>query len=77
MQRALDEVSRSKTRVEERDSFKQRPDKELLSPPRTVRLGSVHSHLGPRGNVFSCLNAQKSVHSRLDSRVSVHLRSGP
>ncbi|KAM1581844.1 hypothetical protein ACFX10_029646 [Malus domestica] len=77
MQRAPDEVSRSKIRAEERDLFQRHPDKKSLSPPRTVRSGSVHSRLGPRGNVLSCLNTQKIIHSRLSLRVSVYLRLVP
>ena len=77
MQRAPDEVSSSRTRTEERDSFQRRLGKEPFSPPRTMHSGSVHSRLGPRGNVFSRLDAQKNVHSRLGSRVNVHSRFTP
>ncbi|KAM1635368.1 hypothetical protein ACFXTN_012203 [Malus domestica] len=77
MQHAPDEVSQSKTRVGERDSFQRRLGKELLSLPLTMCSGSVHCRLGPRGNIFSCLDVQISVHSRLGSRVSVHSRLGP
>ncbi|KAM1602845.1 hypothetical protein ACFX1Z_029515 [Malus domestica] len=63
MQRTLDEVSRSKIRAEEHDLFQRHPDKKPLSPPRTVLSGSVHSRLGPQGNVLSCLTTQKMIHS--------------
>ncbi|KAM1436049.1 hypothetical protein ACFX2I_043922 [Malus domestica] len=53
MQCATDEVSRSRTKVEEHDLFQRCPEKNSLNLPRTMRLGSVHSRLGLRGNIFS------------------------
>ncbi|KAM1355816.1 hypothetical protein ACFX2H_029823 [Malus domestica] len=57
MQRVPDEVSQSKTRAEERDPFQGLPGKKLFNPSRTVRLGNVHYHFGPRGYIFSRLDS--------------------
>ncbi|KAM1044217.1 hypothetical protein ACFX2A_036185 [Malus domestica] len=66
IQRAPDEVSRSRTRADE--PFQQCPDKQ----PRAERSGSVHPRLGPRDGVYSRLSAWRSVHSRLGPRMSIH-----
>ncbi|KAM1193063.1 hypothetical protein ACFX14_013394 [Malus domestica] len=68
MQHAENKVSRNRIRAEEHDSFQRRASKESLSPPRTMCSGSVHSHLGPQGNIFSCLNVQRSFSTRLTSQ---------
>ncbi|KAM1353165.1 hypothetical protein ACFX2H_032681 [Malus domestica] len=60
IQRALDEVSRSRIRAD--IPFQQCPGKQ----PRAERLGSVHS----------CLSARRSMHSRLGPRMSIHSRLG-
>ncbi|KAM1129421.1 hypothetical protein ACFX19_039916 [Malus domestica] len=51
IQRALDEVSRSRTRAD--GPFQQRPDKQPLDQPRVERLGSVHSRLSTRRSMHS------------------------
>ncbi|KAM1030241.1 hypothetical protein ACFX13_034865 [Malus domestica] len=63
MQRALDKVSRNRTRADE-EPLQQRPGKQPLDQLRTKRSGSVHSRLGPRDNVYSHLSARKSVHAQ-------------
>ncbi|KAM1137547.1 hypothetical protein FF1_035494 [Malus domestica] len=73
MQRAPDEVSRSRTRAY-KEPFQQRPSKQPLDQPRTERSGSIHSRLGPRDNVYSRLRARRSVHSRLGPQTSIHSR---
>ncbi|KAM2432439.1 hypothetical protein ACFX1W_019642 [Malus domestica] len=74
IQRAPDEVSRSRTRADE--PFQQRPGKQPFNPPRAERSGSVHSRLGPRDSVYSHLSARRSVYSRLGPRMSIHSRLG-
>ncbi|KAM2695480.1 hypothetical protein EV1_039970 [Malus domestica] len=54
IQRAPNEVSRSRTRADE--PFQQRPGKQPLDQPRAERSGSVHSRLGPRDSVYSRLS---------------------
>ncbi|KAM1884604.1 hypothetical protein ACFX1X_037900 [Malus domestica] len=66
IQRAPDEVSRSKIRADE--PFQQ---------PQAEHSGSVHSRLGPRDSVYSRLSARRSVHSRLGPRTSIHSWLGP
>ncbi|KAM2685414.1 hypothetical protein EV1_046786 [Malus domestica] len=75
MQRAPDEVSRSRTRADKKP-LQQRPGKQPLDQPRTERSGSVHSRLGPRDSVYSRLRAWRSVHSRLGLQTSIHSRLG-
>ncbi|KAM2012465.1 hypothetical protein ACFX1T_024326 [Malus domestica] len=70
IQRAPDEVSRSRTRADE--PFQQRPGKQPFDQPRAERSGSVHSRLGPRDSVYSRLSARRSVYSRLGPRMSIH-----
>ncbi|KAM2129500.1 hypothetical protein ACFX1R_009172 [Malus domestica] len=65
IQRAPDEVSRSRTRAD--GHFQQRPGKQPLDQPRAERLGSVHSRLRARRNVHSRLGPRRSIHSRLGS----------
>ncbi|KAM1716552.1 hypothetical protein ACFX11_024507 [Malus domestica] len=65
IQRAPDEVSRSRTRADEH--FQQRPGKQPLDQPRAERLGSVHSRLRARGSMHSRLGPRMSIHSRLGS----------
>ncbi|KAM2144250.1 hypothetical protein ACFX1R_047955 [Malus domestica] len=65
IQRAPDEVSRSRTRADEH--FQQCPGKQPLDQPRAERLGSVHSRLRARGSMHSRLGPRMSVHSRLGS----------
>ena len=74
IQRAPDEVSRSRTRADE--PFQQRPGKQPFDQPRAERSGSVHSRLGPRDSVYSRLSARRSVYSRLGPRMSIHSRLG-
>ncbi|KAM2544170.1 hypothetical protein TB1_015894 [Malus domestica] len=74
IQRASDEVSRSRTRADE--PFQQRPGKQPFDQPRAERSGSVHSRLGPRDSVYSRLSARRSVYSRLGPRMSIHSRLG-
>ncbi|KAM1305491.1 hypothetical protein ACFX2F_023024 [Malus domestica] len=74
IQRAQDEVSRSRTRADE--PFQQRPGKQPFDQPRAERSGSVHSRLGPRDSVYSRLSARRSVYSRLGPRMSIHSRLG-
>ncbi|KAM1134083.1 hypothetical protein ACFX19_043961 [Malus domestica] len=59
IQRAPDEVSRSRTRAD--GHFQQRPGNQ----PRAERLGSVHSRLRARRSMHSRLGPQRSIHSRL------------
>ncbi|KAM1391938.1 hypothetical protein ACFX2I_019593 [Malus domestica] len=59
IQRAPDEVSRSRTRAD--GHFQQRPGKQ----PRAERLGSVHSRLRARMSMHSRLGPRRSIHSRL------------
>ncbi|KAM1453359.1 hypothetical protein ACFXTO_002981 [Malus domestica] len=70
IQRAPDEVSRSRTRADE--PFQQRPGKQPFDQPRAERSCSVHSRLGPRDSVYSRLSARRSVYSRLGPRMSIH-----
>ncbi|KAM2937926.1 hypothetical protein FF1_037775 [Malus domestica] len=65
IQRAPDEVSRSRTRADEH--FQQRPGKQPLDQPRAERLGSVHSRLRARWSMHSRLGPRMSIHSRLGS----------
>ncbi|KAM1225196.1 hypothetical protein ACFX2G_044942 [Malus domestica] len=65
IQRAPDEVFRSRTRADEH--FQQRPGKQPLDQPRAERLGSVHSRLRARGSMHSRLGPRMSIHSRLGS----------
>ncbi|KAM2864379.1 hypothetical protein FF1_023045 [Malus domestica] len=74
IQRAPNEVSRSRTRADE--PFQQRPGKQPFDQPRAERSGSVHSRLGPRDSVYSRLSARRSVYSRLGPRMSIHSRLG-
>ncbi|KAM1996080.1 hypothetical protein ACFX15_029069 [Malus domestica] len=74
IQRAPDEVSRSRTRADE--PFQQRPGNQPFDQPRAERSGSVHSRLGPRDSVYSRLSARRSVYSRLGPRMSIHSRLG-
>ncbi|KAM2117281.1 hypothetical protein ACFX1R_010847 [Malus domestica] len=74
IQRAPDEVSRSRTRADE--PFQQRPGKQPFDQPQAERSGSVHSRLGPRDSVYSRLSARRSVYSRLGPRMSIHSRLG-
>ncbi|KAM1824164.1 hypothetical protein ACFX13_023789 [Malus domestica] len=74
IQRAPDEVSRSRTRADE--PFQQRPGKQPFDQPRAERSCSVHSQLGPRDSVYSRLSARRSVYSRLGPRMSIHSRLG-
>ncbi|KAM1338155.1 hypothetical protein ACFX2H_041885 [Malus domestica] len=74
IQRAPDEVSRSRTRADE--PFQQRPGKQPFDQPQAERSGSVHSRLGPRDSVYSRLSARRSVYSRLGPRISIHSRLG-
>ncbi|KAM2194544.1 hypothetical protein ACFX1R_028667 [Malus domestica] len=74
IQRAPDEVSRSRTRVDE--PFQQHPSKQPFDQPRAERSGSVHSRLGPRDSVYSRFSARRSVYSRLGQRMSIHSRLG-
>ncbi|KAM1620897.1 hypothetical protein ACFXTN_017830 [Malus domestica] len=76
MQRAHDEVSRSRTRVD-KESFKQRPGKQPFNPSQVEHSDSAHSRLGPRNSVYSRLSARRSVHSQLGPRASIHSRLGP
>ena len=46
MQRAHDEVSRSRTRVD-KEPFKQRPGKQPFNPSQGEHSDSAHSRLGP------------------------------
>ncbi|KAM1547841.1 hypothetical protein ACFX1Z_009109 [Malus domestica] len=75
MQRAPDEVSRSRT-MTDKEPFQQCPGKQPLDQPRTECSGSVHFRLGPRDSVYSCLSAWRSVHSRLGPWTSIHSRLG-
>ena len=74
IQRAPDEVSRSRTRVDE-EFFRRRPGKQLIN--QTEQSGGVQSRLGPRDSVDSRLSARRSVHSRLGPRASIQSRLGP
>ncbi|KAM0968314.1 hypothetical protein ACFX2A_016981 [Malus domestica] len=74
IQRAPDEVSRSRTRADE--PFQQHPSKQPFDQPRAECSGSVHSRLGPRDSVYSRLSARMSVYSRLGPRMSIHSRLG-
>ncbi|KAM1667662.1 hypothetical protein ACFX1Q_046599 [Malus domestica] len=76
MHRAHDEVSRSRTRVDN-EPFKQRPGKQPFNPSQVEHSDSAHSRLGPRNSVYSRLSARRSVHSRLGPRASIHSRLGP
>ncbi|KAM1513669.1 hypothetical protein FF2_024923 [Malus domestica] len=76
MQRAHDEVSRSRTRVD-KEPFKQRPRKQLFNLSQVEHSDSAHSRLGPRNSVYSRLSARRSVHSRLGPRASIHSRLVP
>ncbi|KAM2784227.1 hypothetical protein COP1_013633 [Malus domestica] len=75
MQRAPDEVFRSRTRPE-KELLQQHPGKQPLNQPQTERLGSIHYRLGPRDSVYSRLRAWTSVHSRLGPQTSIHSRLG-
>ena len=74
IQRAPDELSRSRTRADE-EPFQQRPGKQPIN--QTEQSGGVQSRLGPRDSVDSRLSARRSVHSRLGPRVSIRSRLGP
>ena len=74
IQRAPDEVSQSRTRVNE-EPYRQRPGKQPIN--QTEQSGGVQSRLGPRDSVNSRLSARRSVHSRLGPRASIHSRLGP
>ncbi|KAM2755536.1 hypothetical protein PS2_017529 [Malus domestica] len=66
IQRAPDEVSRSRTRAY--GHFQQRPGKQPRAErlePRAERLGSVHSRLRARRSMHSRLGPRRSIHSRL------------
>ncbi|XP_070669108.1 uncharacterized protein [Malus domestica] len=76
MHRAHDEVSRSRTRVDN-EPFKQRPGKQPFNPSQVEHSDSAHSRLGPRNSIYSRLSARMSVHSRLGPRASIHSRLGP
>ncbi|KAM1944922.1 hypothetical protein ACFX15_013107 [Malus domestica] len=75
MQRAPDEVFRSRTRAE-KELLQQRPGKQPLNQPQTERSGSIHYRLGPHDSVYSRLRAWTSVHSRLGPQTSIHSRLG-
>ncbi|KAM0986146.1 hypothetical protein ACFX2I_013271 [Malus domestica] len=76
MQRALDEVSQSRTRAKEK-TFQRRPSKQPLDQPQTECSGNVHSQLGPQDSVYSYLIMGRSVHSQLGLRMSIQSRLGP
>ncbi|KAM1156459.1 hypothetical protein ACFX2B_026961 [Malus domestica] len=76
MQRAHDEVSRSRTRVNN-EPFKQRPGKQPFNQSQVEHSNSAHSRLGPRNSIYSRLSARMSVHSQLDPLTSIHSRLGP
>ena len=74
IQRAPDEVSRSRTKADE-EPFQQRPGKQPIN--QTEQSGGVQSRLGPRDSVDSRLSGKRSVHSRLGPRASIQSRLGP
>ena len=73
IQRAPDEVSRSRTRTDE--PFHQRPGKQPVNQPRSERSGRLRYRMGSWDSIYSRLRARRSVHSRSSPRMSIRSHS--